>query len=1477
MKKLLLACLACIFTIAVTAQVSPEQMAVKNQAEKIAPADAVGDPVDMDAALIAGADYLQHAQADVTEDNAGNGDPDIPDDPDDGGWDWKLTDPAFTHSITPSPTNIYGATGMGLYYAWLETGDAGYFTALQDAADVMAVNPDIRSASDLVFLMRFQDLAGVTPNTYQDAAKTKFDARITNYGSATAFAEYIRDVRALTHGYENGIIPWDIGHWALAAKMLDDRYSGGAYDYAQAADDIAEVIYQDSYMQNPGYFDLTTNKNNGWDSTYATKEYWWYTLGITGIIEAFVSANVHTTELPGLMTILLDCQYASGAFSYCYGANPDDEGWQSTAYSVMAMALYDQAAYQDEINWAAYWTGATQQETSGGWVYTSGNHYPEIGGENTCALYFGENAAEVWVDDDFTAASCGGHVWGYDAFDNIQDGVDAVAAGGIVNVADGSYTEQLYITKDNITIDGEDVATTIIHSPATLTGYFSTIKSVVAVDGATGFTINNLTIDGDGMGNSNYRFTGLAFWNAGGTVNNVDVLEIRDTPFSGAQHGVAVYAYNNTGGPYTIAIDGMNITDFQKNAMALSGEGLTVDLDNINVVGAGSTTTTAQNGIQIGFGASGTIDNATVTGIDYIDIVPPIPDWTATAVLLYDGGTVDLNNVSITNSQTNVYFIDTDGSFSNGSITSPVANYWADGIDVYASPAKGSKGKMRVPPSPMEEVYESAGTKGAVTVNVDNSTFTGIMHPDCYGISAYAEGTINMDIIGCSITYWDIGIVAYEDGGTVDVEAHECDLSNNNIGFWTNALAKAAQDATNNWWGAASGPYHPTLNPGGTGSEVSDNVLFDPWYTNPLMGEQIDIGLYNTTCGDFEIRLRPMQDINNTYLTNVQFAVKWPESTVNLINIASPVYGIQQQGPVVTTGGFNYAIFATATGVPINWTAGTEYLVMTFSHDESGTGYADFEIANDAWAQANNAVYYAELLGLDATGLIYQNALNVYLGSCDIDLKVYLQGPYNTGTGVMGTQVNMAGDLPLNQPYNVAPWNYSGTESVATFDPSVVDWALVELRTGPLASDMIERKAALLLDDGTVAQYDDITQGVRLDNVVAGNTYYLVIWHRNHFPVMTGDAEEWPYPLGTYDFTEVVITQPYGHPDAELELLAGSGVYGMIAGDVTANGELKYSGPGNDRGPIIALIVANTGSPLLNGVTYGYYNEDVNVNDEVKYTGTGNDRDAIIANITTLTGFPYLHYVFQTVVPGAYFGAKDYKTSGPVFAALRDAGDVAEIVIGSHETIKDGMVDNIQFTLKWKNGDLQAEKMVASAASGYGVAPQGPAITSDGWNYQVFVGVSPFFLPKLFGGSDEFSVMRMPKSNDFELGNRVQIAQDEFALVNNGMYYLSIWGNDYTGYVKSSPLGFNGPIAENGLNLYPNPVTGEEFTLEYSNTQNAPAAMQVLDVQGRIVLEMEIPTGDSQIKVNVNGLEKGVYLLKVNALRGTDVMRFVIN
>jgi|GEM_PF-1775746 len=48
-----------------------------------------------------------------------------------------------------------------------------------------------------------------------------------------------------------------------------------------------------------------------------------------------------------------------------------------------------------------------------------------------------------------------------------------------------------------------------------------------------------------------------------------------------------------------------------------------------------------------------------------------------------------------------------------------------------------------------------------------------------------------------------------------------------------NIVLFADVDARHQWWGHASGPGHPTSNPGGLGDRVSDGVVFDPWLTAP--------------------------------------------------------------------------------------------------------------------------------------------------------------------------------------------------------------------------------------------------------------------------------------------------------------------------------------------------------------------------------------------------------------------------------------------------------------------------------------------------------------------------------------------------------------------------------------------------------------------------------------------------------------------
>lgn len=97
---------------------------------------------------------------------------------------------------------------------------------------------------------------------------------------------------------------------------------------------------------------------------------------------------------------------------------------------------------------------------------------------------------EVWVDDDYCSMCPNdGHQWGFDAFDNIPDGVTAVMSGGTVHVADGMYTGSVTVNKP-VYLDGAGSGgTTALVGTGTGNGIFVSHLA----DGTTieGFAIRN--------------------------------------------------------------------------------------------------------------------------------------------------------------------------------------------------------------------------------------------------------------------------------------------------------------------------------------------------------------------------------------------------------------------------------------------------------------------------------------------------------------------------------------------------------------------------------------------------------------------------------------------------------------------------------------------------------------------------------------------------------------------------------------------------------------------------------------------------------------------------------------------------------------------------------------------------------------------------------------------------------------------------
>ncbi len=523
----------------------------------------------------------------------------------------------------------------------------------------------------------------------------------------------------------------------------------------------------------------------------------------------------------------------SGAFAMPGGAIYHNTIMNNSEYNVKADPDFVTGTLNTETN---YW-GTLNQLTIASGIQGSVDYDPWCNDDFT-KCDFTANPPVVWIDDGYTPTGGNdGHYWGYDAFAVIQDGVNAVAAGGTVNILPGSYEEQVVIDKNDISLLGSGKGTdpgtsSIIVSPLSLTYYFVTGTNnnfpVVGIHDATGVVIDNIRIDGAGRGSGNYRFTGIGFWNAGGDVRDNYITGFRENPYNGSQHGVGIYAYNDTGFPYAINVSGTTVDDFQKNGITLLGEGLTATVSSCTVTGQSSTDIIAQNGIEIGYGAGGSISNCTVSDISYNPAT-----WLACGFLMLNGTSVGMTGVNtVNNCMVGVMYQETSGSVDGLTVNSGTDNFCA-GISLQDDGAVAKvEGKPYMPPVSSFEAgmdYHKLPDKALSTVvNVNDVELVGTHSLYGYGISSWGYGdNIVMTVTNSTVRDWEIGLVAYEAGGTVSLTTNHTEIYDNDLGYYSGTVA--VQNAEFNWWGSLKGPYHTATNPYGDGDEVTDNIDYEPW------------------------------------------------------------------------------------------------------------------------------------------------------------------------------------------------------------------------------------------------------------------------------------------------------------------------------------------------------------------------------------------------------------------------------------------------------------------------------------------------------------------------------------------------------------------------------------------------------------------------------------------------------------------------
>jgi parallel beta-helix repeat protein len=433
----------------------------------------------------------------------------------------------------------------------------------------------------------------------------------------------------------------------------------------------------------------------------------------------------------------------------------------------------------------------------------------------------------------------------------VQRAINVATAGDTVNIETGTYAGPVNVSK-NLTIEG-DPDKPIITGSATMTSQFTTSQpdyAVVYVAPGVTADIENLTVDGQGSGNPyGDGFYGVAFFNAAGTMSNVTVENIEQTPFNGVQGGVGVLVDNTDGVSRTVNVTGATITNYQKNGTVFEGAGLTVNMSGSTVTGAGTTGVIAQNGVEVARGAVGNITGNTITGNSYSDNTTAV----STGVILYQTGAgTNVSGNTLTGNDVGVYAISDAGNttISNNNISGGAF----DGIASDSNEVTITGNNIHGSAGDGVDLYDSENGS-----TVENNFITGNAGDGVYVDSSVTDTTTPLLVKDNDIS--GNGYAGLEDGSSVPVNADF------------------------NYWGSATGPTADN-NPNGTGDSIlldsgSSVVSFSPWLTSGTDTDAGTPGFQPTADSAFGIYGSSAATEGATYVINFTPSMDITSYTVN--------------------------------------------------------------------------------------------------------------------------------------------------------------------------------------------------------------------------------------------------------------------------------------------------------------------------------------------------------------------------------------------------------------------------------------------------------------------------------------------------------------------------------------------------------------------------------------------------------------------
>ncbi|MEM9823301.1 MAG: HYR domain-containing protein, partial [Bacteroidota bacterium] len=170
-----------------------------------------------------------------------------------------------------------------------------------------------------------------------------------------------------------------------------------------------------------------------------------------------------------------------------------------------------------------------------------------------------------------------------------------------------------------------------------------------------------------------------------------------------------------------------------------------------------------------------------------------------------------------------------------------------------------------------------------------------------------------------------------------------------------------------------------------------------------------------------------------------------------------------------------------------------------------------------------------------------------------VNAKTFLEGPYDSASGLMNDDLRILDLIPSTEPYSNNGETVDASVLAIEGGDAIVDWVVIELRSELDNTEVLHSRSALLQRDGDVVDTDGVSP-VGFADADPGH-YYIAIRHRNHLGLMTATTRGLSTTATMIDFsadTEAV----YG-TNSRFNLTAG--VWGMYGADPDKSGMINAS------------------------------------------------------------------------------------------------------------------------------------------------------------------------------------------------------------------------------------------------------------------------------------------------------------------------------